>query len=730
MPMDIYGAALPPPANVTPVEPPAPLIPALRLARLFKRYAWLILGCTVLGGLVVFAYAHTLPKTYTANSVLSVEGTNFAIPQLQGAVQHDNGPDPMPYVHTEMEILHSHALLAQVVDQLHLDAVPEFNPALQPTTLLTRVKAFVGALFSQLVSAPHSPGSAKATADDLVIGTVYRALSLFQDQQSLVISVSFTSRDPVLAAKVVNTLIADYIAQQANRRTKFDTGASTALAERVAKARADLREIDQQMQSLRSNQDLIALRAGSVGQQQVEELTSALSRVSVDKTEAQLKYDRAVAATKAGTADALASVINSPTVAALREQEATAASHYADLSAHYGRNYPGMHSAGASLGSVRGEIAREGRRIVNSLGAQLQVLNAQETDIKTQLDRARGKAVSAENANAQLDQLKQEETSRRALYQSLLEGQQRTVAQPKDDATPDVHVISTASVPGLPSGPRMMLAGAIGGGGGWFLGCLLALTRLRRVDGFFSADEVTAATDLPVLATLPRDLIRRGRGILTSSGPRAPVQAATPEELESLRALRSRLRLLGRMRLPRCVAFLPQASGRHDGHAARLAAAFARVSAGDGERVLLVEGDLEDPKLGQALGVPVRRRPQAAPGGILGVVAGSEWRDMLEPDRQPTLDLLVAPGRVDNAFELLNCARFQNFLVEAADSYELVVLHAAPALDPAATALARRADATLLVLDGRLDVNAARQAVDRISEVSASPMAAVLVDRA
>ena len=159
MPMDIYGAALPPSANLTPAEPPAALIPALRLARLFKRYLWLIVGCTVLGGIVAYAYAHTLPKTYTANSVLAVEGTNFAIPQLQGAVREDNGPDPMPYVHTEMEILHSHTLLAEVVAQLHLDKVPEFNPVLQPQTLLARAKGFVEMLLSQLSSAPRSSGS-------------------------------------------------------------------------------------------------------------------------------------------------------------------------------------------------------------------------------------------------------------------------------------------------------------------------------------------------------------------------------------------------------------------------------------------------------------------------------------------------------------------------------------------------------------------------------------------
>jgi len=729
MPMDIFSAAVPPSAHVAPAEPTAPLIPALRLARLFKRYAWVILSCTVIAGLAAFGYAHTLPKTYTANSALAVEGSSFNIPQLQGAVKQDNGPDPMPYVNTQVAILASHALIAQVVGQLHLDQLEEFNPALRPKTLLTEVKGFVRTVFMRFVSQPRSAADKKAATDDAVIGTVTRALALFKDERSLVISVSFTARDPVLAAKVVNTLIADYMAQQANRRTKIDTNAATDLAARVKQARADLDEIEQKMQAVRSNQDFVELRAGSIGQQQVEELTSALTKVSEQKTEAQLKYDRAAAALRSGRTDALAAVLDDPSIAQLRAQEATAAGQYANLAARFGPHYPGMHSAGAALGSIRGQISSEGHRIVDSLRAQVQVLRGQEADIKSELDQARQKAMAGQNVAAQLDQLKQEEKSRREVYQSLLEGQQKTVAQPKDDATPDVRVIGTASVPGLPSGPRTMLAGALGAGGGWFLGCLLALTRLRRVDGFFSADEVTAATDLPVLATVPRDLIRQGRGILASSGPRAPVQMADPVELESLRALRSRLRLLGRMRLPRCVVFLPQASGRRDDHAARLAAAFARVSAGDGERVLLVEGDLENPKLAHALGMSVGGRPGAAPGGILGVVAGSEWHDMVESDRQPPLDLLVAPGRVDNAFELVTCARFQNFLVEAAEDYELIVLHAAPALDPCATALARRADATLLVVDGRLDVNAARQATDKISEVTASPMAAVLVDR-
>jgi Mrp family chromosome partitioning ATPase len=165
-------------------------------------------------------------------------------------------------------------------------------------------------------------------------------------------------------------------------------------------------------------------------------------------------------------------------------------------------------------------------------------------------------------------------------------------------------------------------------------------------------------------------------------------------------------------------------------HAAPLAAAFARSAAGDGERVLLIEGSLDDPELARALGVKACRWQKDEPGGILAVIAGWEWRAVIERDRQPALDLLLATGRVANPLELVTSARFQNLLVEAAVEYDLVVLYAPPAMDPCGPALVRRADAGVLVVDARLDAEAARDAALRVSEASAAPLAAVLVARA
>ena len=379
--------------------------------------------------------------------------------------------------------------------------------------------------------------------------------------------------------------------------------------------------------------------------------------------------------------------------------------------------------------SARRQISDEAGRIVASLGAQLRVARDQEADIRQQLDQARQSAVLAENAHAKLDQLQQEANTRRALYQTLLERSQQTVAQPASGATPDVRVISAAVPPGFPSGPRMMLAGAMGGSGGALLGCLLALTRLRSMRGFETAEEVTSSTGLVVLATLPRRLIMRDQGVLATRPGRSEMGGA---DVEAMRALRSRLRFTGRTGVPRCTVFVPQLADPSAPLAAPLAAAFARVAAQDGERVLLVEGDLLAPRLGQQLGLKSGRKtsPDHDQSGVLAVLAGADWRDVVTPDRQPGLDLLLATGRTSNAHALLSGVDFQNLLVEARSEYDLVVLHAPPATTSDAAALVQRADAAVVVIDGRVEQEAAHDAATRLSTVARTPLVAVLLRRA
>jgi hypothetical protein len=400
----------------------------------------------------------------------------------------------------------------------------------------------------------------------------------------------------------------------------------------------------------------------------------------------------------------------------------------AELSSRYGGNYPGVRSAAAELASVHRQLSDEAARIVASLGDELRVARAQETDVLKQLDQARHAGVQSENARAQLEQLQQEATTRRNLYQTLLEREQQTVGEPAASETPDVRILSPAVPPSSPSGPNMKIAGLMGGAGGALLGCLLALTRIGSVRGFENAEEVTSATGLVVLGMFPRLLVRRDRGVLAVRPCNTDVVG---DDTEAMRIVRGRLRYAGRTGVPRCALFLASASGAAS-FAAPIAAAFARVAAADGERVLLIEGNVQAPSLHMQLGLNAGSQKvlQEDGAGLPAVLAGSDWRDAVTADSQLGLDLLLASGHTDDAHAQLSGPQFQNLLVEARADYDLIVLHGSPASSLEALALVQRADAAILVIDGRMDQAATQLAVARLGNAMHTPLVAVLLPRA
>ncbi len=681
---------------------------ALRLAQVAKvlrRHLPLIAACTLAAAGGAFVFARTVPKTFTASSSITVEGERNAIPELQGALRSENTADPMPWVRTEVQALSARALVQATIARLRLESDPEFNAALRPPTTVEWVKSRIAAWL------PQSAGSGPAAGpDESVFLAVQKNLSVFQDNRSLVIATAFTAQDPQLAARFVNTLVDTYIQTRADRRANANRGADDTLVQRIAEAKAGLDAIEQQMRDLRSRDDIVALRAGSVGQQQAEELATAAARASVERSQLEASWVHAQALGRQGSSDAMAGVLDSPTISRLRDQESQASAKVADLSSRYGTSYPGVRSANADLQAVRAQLAGEVARITASLGAQVRIARDKEADLQRQLAVARTAGVKAENARASLEQLQQEATTRRTLYQTLLQREQQTVAQPVGTETPDVRVLSTAVAPGSASGPNTKLIVGTGGLSGAMLGCIFALLRLRTVNGFTDPADVTRATGLPVLGTTRRSVLRQGladRVLATPAGA----------EAEFLRGIRTRLRFAGRSGSPRTVLFT-STSGRDRGP--ELAAAFARVAAGEGEHTLLIEGNLDAPPLVRLFGMR-----SGALGSVLG--NGIDWRDAAVADPHGPLDLLLADRKVSGANVLLGSVALQNLLVEAQAHYSLVVVSGPQADTAAAQALALRTDATVLMLDGQSGYPAAQQAVSRLGSRNGGALTAVLV---
>jgi succinoglycan biosynthesis transport protein ExoP len=676
------------------------------MLRLLRRRAWLIGLFAVLSAAGAYAYARTVPKSYTATSLIAVEGDHIAIPELQGALRSDSASDPLPWVRTEMQAIASRDLMQVVVDKLNLQDVPEFNPSLQQPTVMQQIKDRIQSFFPKQpgVEPPSSPREA-------VLGSALRGLAIFQDNRSLVIEVSFVSHDPVLAAKIVNTLVTEYISARAQRRAAATQGANTSLTERIDQVRQDLAGLEKEMRDLRTKGDLVGTRAGSVGQQQVEELATAATRATVERAQLQTNYERAVALSSQGSSDALANVLGSGTVSRLRDQEATASRRLAELTTRYGSGHPSVRSAQAEVATAQRQLREETGRIVASLGTQLRAARENEANMQKQLENARRTGVSGENSRAQLDQLQQEITTRRTLYQTLLERAQQTVVQPSGNETPDVRVVAMAAPPASPTSPNMKIAAGAGGVAGAMLGCLAVLARVSSAGGFDRPADFMAA-GLPIPGVVSRAVLGRSRRQIRAM----PVPGG--KEAEGLRTLRFRLARLGQVSAPRSAVF----TGLRDrDDAARVAVALARTAALDGDRVLLIEGDLASPRAAGLLG--------AAHDGLVEALQGNgKWLDQVSHDTATPLQVLATVQPAARAHVLLGSTAFQNLLIEAQAQYDLVVL-TAPATGQGDTlTLARHADAVVLVICAADPQEPARAAASRLGAMSRNPVATVLIE--
>ncbi len=682
------------------------------LAALLRRRAWLIALCALCGAVGAVALSTLLPRLYTASSKITIAGESFAIPELQGVLRSDKS-DPMLFARTELQALSSRQLLRQVAGELSLARLPEFNAALRRPGLASVVADQIRSALAMAQALP-APTSQPVSQEDGVVAAASRSLAVFNDNRSLVIDLSFTSQDPKLSADFVNTLVRDYISGQAGQRSTANQDANGALLKRIDELNGEIAGLEQQSRTIRDKSQIVGLRAGSVGQQQVEDLASAVTRASLERAQLESTWQRATALARNGTSDELAGVLSSETVSRLREQEAAAARQVAQISTRYGSSYPGVRDAQASLDSARRLLSQEVQRIIGSLTTQLQVAREHERDAQTQLAAARDDAVKNGNVQARLDDLRQQTADRRALAQNLLERTQQTITRPAADQTPDVRVLSEAFPPATPSSPRTGLAGMFGLLAGAVLGSLVAVGTTRDRDVATTRD-VARSDGLPILSVLPASLgadrhVQARRVFADLSGPDA----------EALRTLRARIRLHGRTAAPRVVAFIPAQRGEAG---SALSVAFARLAAMDGERVLLIEGDLRAPGLPRALG--------ANGGELPAVLAGAlGWREAVLRDAQSPLDLLVAAASVSDSHALLGGIRLQNLLVEARDDYTLIVVSASSAATPSdALVLAHRVDASIMVFSSRKAraASATRPFTEDLLKTSTGPVAAVLV---
>jgi uncharacterized protein involved in exopolysaccharide biosynthesis len=642
-----------------------------RIARAHMRLVVVTIFCVIaLAAVVVLV----LPLRYSASAMVMLDPRKNNVADVS-AVVSELPVDPAS-VADQIQILNSRDLAGRVIDRLGLSGDPEFNPALTPGY-------FAGGDLT-----PEQQRNAEVDA-------FRKHLTVEAVGLSTAIEIAYAARDPEKASRIANAIADIYISTEMDAKLNATTATTDWLTQRIRQLSHQVQAAESNVQAYKAEHNINEAADGtSLVDQQLTAINGQLVTARSDLAEKQASQGRIDSLMKTGHANDVSQVVASPLIVQLREQQAEIIRNEADLATRYGPKHPKLIAAQNQERDLQAKIDQETDRIAGSVGNDVSVARAHVGSLQSSLRQAEMEATDQNMARVRLKALEANASSTRSMYEAFVVRLRETQSP---IGIPDARVISHASAPTAPSSPPRMLIMAASLPAGLLLGLLLALLAERF--GFAAARPARSpALDrlrgVPVLAELQgANGVRAADQVI--DWPGAPFS-------QGIAALARRL------------AGGPTVLAIAD--APVVTAALARAASAMGNRVVIVDGNLQAPAAARVLGL--------APGhaGLMEVLGNKmPLSAALQRDPRSQAFVLSPAWRPRDPAAVLASRQMADLVTHLRKSCDLVLIDASPGADT--QILARLADAVALVVqENRATPDAVMNAVDTLN----APVALIL----
>jgi capsular exopolysaccharide synthesis family protein len=680
-----------------------------------RKHQWLVLSFLVTVVTVVTIATYRMQPVYDATTRIQIDQENTNILPFSPTDSYNMYQDVEAYIETQSKILTSQTLAAMTVKSLQLDHDPAFGG--QPVSANT------------LEEAKPSSGSASPA-----LGAFLGGLSVKRVPNSRLLDVTFSTTDPQLAAKAVNTHIANFIEQNFTSKYEATTQASNWLTKQLddLKARVERSE-EARINYERTNQIWTIDEKQDVTTQKLADINRELTGAQADRIGKEAVYKSA----EAGNYDSIPAVRQSSVIQDLQKQQAALSSQYTEAVNQYGPKFPKVVRLQEQFKELDQVVTREKLNIANEVEAEYRGARQRELLLDQALDQQKKEAGAMADRMVQYNILKRDAEANKQLYDGL----QQKLKEAGISAglrSSNIRVVDPALVPTYPSKPQKsrnislaILVGLVGGIG-------LALLREYLDNTVKNPDDIENLARLPSLAVVPAFANPNGSGSRSrlpkllkgqgSTGAREGrvelVSHLQPQSQisEAFRALRTSL-LLSQADHPPQVILMTSALPREGKTtaAANLAVTLAQL----GDKTLLVDGDLRKPGVSRALNMSGGKY-----AGLSSYLAGVSTLDLITVQHPGISNLCVIPtGPVPpNPADLLSSHRLSDMILELRQRYKFVVIDSPPIMAATdAVILSVLADGVLLVVrSGQTPKEAFTRTCDLLSSVKSRVLGVVL----
>jgi capsular exopolysaccharide synthesis family protein len=598
---------------------------------------------------------------------------------------------------------------------------------LKSDAVLDRAAAVLSAKSAQYLQKPESAAArlerwlgVRAPAKSAMLSDIKKTLAGIKVQaegQSTLISITVTAPYSQLASDAANAVASQHILAIQDARWAMATETTEFLGGQLSSLRSKLQQSENELQAYAQKSGIIFASDAdreSVSAAKLREVQSDLEKAEADRADKQSQLELI----NSSPADALPKVLDDGGIRDAESKLADLRRQAASLSDLYTPKHYKVTEVKAQIEAVEEQIKAQRALIVTRLKNDYHAALRREQIEKEEYNRQLGLVTGQSSKQVGYNLLKREVDANRDLYQSMLQRIREASVVAALRAS-NIRVVDPAKRPDLPYQPNLPLNLGIGTLCGFLFSILFVLLRERTDGSIRTAGETTKVLRTRELAIVPaaKQDVRTQIVAPSSNGkphlsklfhkvslppPSNPSEdvlknwkTAGSVVAESFRSAVASIILWGRDKEQ--IHKVLVITSAHSGAGKTTSVLNLGLGlAESGRRVLLIDGDLRIPRLGQVFGL------DDAPGLTnllverLHPVVASE---LIRESGVDGLDLLPSGPLYMNVAELLHVDDLRGFLEYARSQYDFVLIDSPPALPLTdARLLAQHADAVVFVV--------------------------------
>ncbi|MBB4441336.1 MULTISPECIES: GumC family protein [Rhizobium] len=408
-----------------------------------------ILTITLVGAGVAFAGAKIMSPQYRSETRILIEPRAPAFASTQQANDASAGPlmDELN-IASQVQLLQSADLLKKVINDLKLYNLPEFDDA-----------ASGSAMSSILVKLHLKKNPLENPPEERVIDAFVERLQVYQVPGSRVIGITFTSKDPKLAAAIPNAMANVYLSTQSGAKLDSNSEATRWLEPEIEGLRQKVSEAEKKVAEYRTSHGLLQTNGTTTfPAQQLNDISAELTRVRGDKANAEARAQAVRNALSSGEAsDTLPDIMSSQAIQRLKGTESGLQSQISDLQTSLLNNHPRLKSLRAQLSDIRTQIRQETQKILASIENESKVADLRASELERQSETVQATSARAGEDEVGLNALEREANAQRQLLETYLVRYREAASRADSNSSPaDARIVSKAVEPVDPYFPKVV----------------------------------------------------------------------------------------------------------------------------------------------------------------------------------------------------------------------------------------------------------------------------------